>query len=1664
LNRRAQAFQSVHDVGIKCFFTHHASYSTQSILYIYFPGIALKHFERTLMFVRTKSHSLSRHLIYHWGRAALRYALVLALLALTLFTGPQPARAVATASSTPGTVVAWGSNLEDASTVPSDLTDVIAIAAGGSQNLALKSDGTVVAWGSNSEGQGNIPTGLATVTAIAAGYAHNLALKADGTVVAWGNNNYGQATAPAGLIGVTAIAAGANHSLALKADGTVVAWGDNGASQEGQATVPAGLSNVTAIAAGEVHSLARKANGTVVAWGGNFSRQATVPAELTNVNVTAIAAGNFHNLALKADGTVVAWGYNSAGQATVPGDLTGVTAIAAGFAHSLALKADGTVVAWGDNEDGQRNVPGNLANVTAIAAGGFHSVALVGSAAAPEIDVLGNGVSIVSGDSTPVTADHTDFGSADVDGGTVVRTFTIENSGDAALTLSSSPLVAISGDQAAEFTVTALPSSPVAGGGNTTFQLTFDPGAAGIRSATVTITNDDGDENSYTFAVQGTGTTPPIPGTVVAWGSDLDGASIVPSDLTGVIAIAAGGYQNLALKADGTVVAWGRNDNGQGTIPTGLATVTAIAAGNGHNLALKADGTVVAWGRNNSGQAAVPGDLTNVIAIAAGANAFHSLALKADGTVVAWGDNSSGQATVPAGLSDVTALAAGYHSLALKADGTVVAWGNNSFGQATVPGNLANVTAIAASFAHSLALKADGTVVAWGGNFDGQATVPAGLTNVIAIAAGQSHSLALKRDGTVVAWGSNNNGQISVPGNLANVTAITAGTYHSVALVPSVAAPEIDVLGNSISIVSGDSTPVTTDHTDFGSADVDGGTVVRTFTIENSGDAALTLSGSPLVAISGDQAAEFTVTALPSSPVAASGSTTFQITFDPGAAGIRTATVTIANDDGDENPYTFAVQGTGFLPNVQFNGTACDLIDAINAANSDSASGTCPAGSGADTITLLSDITLSAINNTNNFGSNGLPQITSDITIEGDGHTLSRAAGASLFRFFDVDASGTLTLNRLTLHNGDALDANYSIAGAIFNWGGTVTVNNSTLSNNNGSSGGAIFNLNGTIMVNNSTFSGNTANGDGGAITNSATMTVNNSTFSGNSSSKGGAINNSDTATVNSSTFSGNAATNQGGAIYNGEGNTLTLARSLLSGNSAADGAELYNEPEGFMPAGIVNSNNGNLFGQNDNAGTSGFTPTASDLVPSVGLSAILASLADNSGGTQTHALVAGSPAIDAAGDSGLATDQRGIARPQGCADDIGAFELDGVTCPSPEIDVQGNGVSIANGDSTPATADHTAFGSAEINSGTVVRTFTIHNSGDAALSAIAVRVERYEPAAAHSGAVLPFSLTSVPATTVAAGQSTQFQITFAPSESGESSAVVIIESNDANEGYYVFIISGEGVTPPQATITIVLDARPEIQTNLGFQSSFGPFILDDSAVDDGDTYTNTKSFTVAPGSYSVTRNNPTTWFTTAITCTPDGNATINLPQRRATITVVSGDNVTCTFTVERAVRITARAFNDLVRTNANLGKRNAGDPWLNSQPMTLTTSPTQTLGSGVTAPVGTLSQISFANLRSGSYTLCTGFPTGWTLTTPTAVDPAYGQPCKTVTLSPGQAAIVLFGAYQPAVAASVSVTPEEELITDDDSIVEMPYDPVEDETATAEDGLLRLFLPLIKR
>lgn len=142
----------------------------------------------------------------------------------------------------------------------------------------------------------------------------------------------------------------------------------------------------------------------------------------------------------------------------------------------------------------------------------------------------------------------------------------------------------------------------------------------------------------------------------------------------------------------------------------------------------------------------------------------------------------------------------------------------------------------------------------------------------------------------------------------------------NISLISSLPVPIMAVKGNSVVIADGDITPSFTDNTDFG-AILEAGAVTKaiTYTISNTGLAALNLTGTPLVSISGANASDFTVTTFPVTPVAATtGTTTFVITFDPSATGLRTATVSIANDDATVNPYDFAIQGTGA---VLLNGT-----------------------------------------------------------------------------------------------------------------------------------------------------------------------------------------------------------------------------------------------------------------------------------------------------------------------------------------------------------------------------------------------------------------------------------------------------------------------------------------------------------------------------------------------------------------------------------------------------------------------------------------------------------------------------------------------------------------------------------------------------------------------
>jgi gliding motility-associated-like protein len=136
-----------------------------------------------------------------------------------------------------------------------------------------------------------------------------------------------------------------------------------------------------------------------------------------------------------------------------------------------------------------------------------------------------------------------------------------------------------------------------------------------------------------------------------------------------------------------------------------------------------------------------------------------------------------------------------------------------------------------------------------------------------------------------------------------------ANTYARVTVVygPN---KEMSIKNGSSTILSGDTTPVTGDGTEYGSLAA-GTSLDRTFTIENQGTLDLLLTDTPIVSISGSAA--FSVqTQAASNTIAGLGSETFVVRFNPTCAqtGLQTAVISIANDDDDENPYTFTVQGT----------------------------------------------------------------------------------------------------------------------------------------------------------------------------------------------------------------------------------------------------------------------------------------------------------------------------------------------------------------------------------------------------------------------------------------------------------------------------------------------------------------------------------------------------------------------------------------------------------------------------------------------------------------------------------------------------------------------------------------------------------------------------------
>lgn len=162
-------------------------------------------------------------------------------------------------------------------------------------------------------------------------------------------------------------------------------------------------------------------------------------------------------------------------------------------------------------------------------------------------------------------------------------------------------------------------------------------------------------------------------------------------------------------------------------------------------------------------------------------------------------------------------------------------------------------------------------------------------------------------------------------------------------------APEINLQVGSVDIASGGS------MASFGTVRVGTGTSDTTVTIQNQGNATLNLTGTPRVLITGGNASDFEIVSQPSANTILEGSTlTFKVRFTPTAAGARTSTFQITNNDNNEGTYTVNLSGTGNVPSSPCSPIIANVTKSSNAGSQAINGGTLYWGSTVDIVTTVS--------------------------------------------------------------------------------------------------------------------------------------------------------------------------------------------------------------------------------------------------------------------------------------------------------------------------------------------------------------------------------------------------------------------------------------------------------------------------------------------------------------------------------------------------------------------------------------------------------------------------------------------------------------------------------------------------------------------------------------
>ena len=471
-----------------------------------------------------------------------------------------------------------------------------------------------------------------------------------------------------------------------------------------------------------------------------------------------------------------------------------------------------------------QNLPGNYGGGQTFNAGPYVAVisnqGFTGTAATlvvpptiGEIAITGNTVNIVNGDATPQVSDFTDFESGC---SAITKSFTLHNySNTANLTLAGSApnYITLSGSN--DFSISLQPSiGTISQLNNLNFDITFNPSGSGIKTAIISIANNDINEAPFTFTVQGNAALPAV---VVSKNNSIAGTVKGPNHVARTFTLTSGELGGCTSLSE-----------------VELEINLLIGSGTDCNIGSSAYG--------------VHGDL--------------AIQLESP-------------------------------------SGTKVQLVQDDWGYFT--GNASQVI----TYADSAFPSTDATVY-----FDDDAIVSANSETAMTSGNRVPHNPLSAFDGedatgTWTVSVADGDAQFSAADYVCFVTANLHVTCGSGGACPT--SPEIDILGSGVSILDGDSTPDLTDDTEFGTTAIP---VVKTYTIDNTaGTANLNIT---TIVSSGVDAIDFVVGGITLPAVISAGvTTTFTVTFTPLTPGLKTATITVNNDDVSEAVYDYLIQGTG---------------------------------------------------------------------------------------------------------------------------------------------------------------------------------------------------------------------------------------------------------------------------------------------------------------------------------------------------------------------------------------------------------------------------------------------------------------------------------------------------------------------------------------------------------------------------------------------------------------------------------------------------------------------------------------------------------------------------------------------------------------------------------